>query len=135
MSSIVGRVRARSHRVRATGETTAILVYDGECGFCARCARWIELRTQGVDVVPWQSLDLAGVGLTEQQVRDSAYWLEGPSAHAAEGAVARSLQRCGGTYAVIGRALLFPGVRPLAARAYRFVARHRNWFSALLPRR
>jgi predicted DCC family thiol-disulfide oxidoreductase YuxK len=115
-------------------DTTAMLVYDGECGFCTRCARWVELHADKVEVVPWQSLDLAAVGLTQQQVRDSAYWIEGPSVSGAEGAVARSLMRCGATYAVIGRALLLPGVRFVAAPGYRFVARHRRWFSALLPR-
>ena len=55
-----------------------ILVYDGQCGFCIRSARWIEARLPAdVRVEPWQSLDLDELGL---------------SAHEAQAAV-----RCGGS--------------------------------------
>ena len=53
-----------------------MLVYDGDCGFCTRCARWVGTRSHGVEVVPWQTLDLAALGLSEQQVRTAAYWLD-----------------------------------------------------------
>ncbi len=113
----------------------AMLVYDGGCGFCTRCARWLEPRAHDVEVVAWQSLDLAQVGLTEQQVRHAAYWVDGEVVEGAERAIARSLLACGGAYALMGRALLLPGVRRVAAVGYRFVARHRGRISSLLPRR
>ena len=103
----------------------ATLVYDGGCGFCTRCARWLQAHAAGVDVVPWQSTDLAGLGLTEDEVRDAAYWVDETTIDGAEGAIARSLVACGRAYAVIGRLLLLPGVRGVAGVGYRFVARHR----------
>jgi hypothetical protein len=107
-------------------------VYDGDCALCTRCAGWLDARARAVEVVPWQSLDLAGAGLTEGQVRAAAYWLDGATVDRAEGAVARSLMACGRGYAVLGRALLLPGVRRVAAVGYRLVARHRGRISAVL---
>jgi predicted DCC family thiol-disulfide oxidoreductase YuxK len=103
----------------------ATLLYDGGCGFCTRCARWLQAHAQGVDVVPWQAADLASLGLTEQQVREAAYWVDGTAIDGAEGAIARSLVACGAGYALIGRLLLRPGVRRVAGVGYRFVAKHR----------
>ena len=136
MSSLLKRLRDRSAgTLSGDDDGRAMLVYDGGCGFCTRCARWVEAHAHDVDVVAWQSLDLAEVGLTEQQVREAAYWLEGSRVEGAERAVARALMRCGRGYAVAGRALLLPGIRRASAPAYRFVAAHRSWFSALVPRR
>jgi predicted DCC family thiol-disulfide oxidoreductase YuxK len=108
-------------------------VYDGDCAFCTRCARWLDARANRVDVVPWQVLDLAEVGLTEEQVRAAAYWVDGATRDAGERAVAHSLVACGGGYAVLGRLLLLPGVRRVAGVGYRFVARHRGRISSALP--
>ncbi len=108
-----------------------MLVYDGDCGFCTRCARWVATRARDVEVVPWQALDLRAVGLSEQQVRNAAYWLDDGTTDHGEGAIARSLMACGRGYAVIGRALLLPGVRRVAGLGYRFVARHRGRLSRL----
>lgn len=103
-----------------------MLVYDGDCGFCTRCALWVEAHADHVEIRPWQSLDLAAVGLTEAQVRAAAYWVDDDGVEAAERAVARALLRCGPGYRILGRALLLPGVRRVAAVGYRFVARHRG---------
>ena len=109
-----------------TGRVTAMLVYDGDCGFCTRCAGWLAARAVDLEVVPWQSLDLAAVGLTETQVRTAAWWVDGDLVEPAEGAIARSLVACGRGYAVVGRLLLLPGVRRVAAAGYRLVARNRG---------
>ena len=103
-----------------------MLVYDGDCGFCTRCALWVAARAVDVQVVAWQTLDLGDVGLTETQVRTAAYWVEGARVEGAERAIARALVACGRGYAVVGRLLLLPGVRRVAAVGYRFVARHRG---------
>lgn len=103
-----------------------MLVYDGECGFCTRCAAWVEKHGRGIRISPWQALDLDEVGLTERQVRAAAYWVEGSRAEAGERAVARALMACGRGYRVLGHVLLLPGVRRLSAVGYRFVAQHRG---------
>jgi len=120
--------------VEQTHGVARMLVYDGDCGFCTRCARWVEARARDVEVVPWQALDLPAMGLTERQVRTGAYWLDDGTTDHGEGAIARSLMACGRGYAVIGRALLLPGVRRVAGLGYRFVARHRGRLSRLSRR-
>jgi predicted DCC family thiol-disulfide oxidoreductase YuxK len=104
----------------------ATLVYDGDCGFCTRCAKWIAGHARDLDVVPWRSADLSALGLTEQQVREAAWWKDGDETAGGEAAVARSLMACGRGYAVLGRVILLPGVRRISAVAYRWVARHRG---------
>jgi predicted DCC family thiol-disulfide oxidoreductase YuxK len=103
-----------------------MLVYDGDCGFCTRCARWLGAHAAQLDVVSWQTVDLGAIGLTEDEVRQAAYWVDGSVVEGAERAISRSLVACGGGYALLGRVLLLPGVRRVAAVGYRFVARHRG---------
>lgn len=105
---------------------THALVYDADCGFCTRCADWLAARSD-LDVVAWQSLDLAAVGLTEAQVKEAAYWLEdGRPVDRASGAIARSLRACGGVAGLAGRLMMLPVVRSLAALVYPFIARNRQ---------
>jgi hypothetical protein len=72
------------------------------------------------------ALDLAEVGLTEEQVRAAAYWLDGQVVDSGEGAIAVRWSHEGSGYAVLGRLLLLAGVRRVAASGYRLVARHRG---------
>ncbi len=108
----------------ATTTSTGTLVYDADCGFCTVTAEW--LREHGdCEVVPWQGLDLAAAGLTEEEVASAAYWLESGGKRRGARAVAAALRSCGPAYAVLGRLIDLPPVRPLAAVGYRLVARYR----------
>jgi hypothetical protein len=73
---IVTVVMAESPKeVRQTRGVTARLVYERLRLLhpVPRLAR----HARDLEVVPWQALDLAEVGLTEEQVRAAAYWLDG----------------------------------------------------------
>lgn len=105
------------------------LVYDADCGFCTVCADFARARGD-FEVAPWQALDLAAVGLTEQQVSAAAYWLDGDGPRSGHRAIARALRsfRPGPRYAgyrLLGRLIDLPPVRPLAAVGYALVARYR----------
>ena len=106
-----------------------MLVYDGDCGFCTRSADWIRRRLPGdVAVVPWQSLDeLGALGLSLDDVTTAAWWIDPPAAprggHLAIGA---SLVAAGGAWRLIGRGLLAPPLRWIAAPIYRRIARDRH---------
>jgi predicted DCC family thiol-disulfide oxidoreductase YuxK len=106
------------------------LIYDADCGFCTSSATWLA-RHGSATLQPWQGADLAALGLTEQQVTEAAYWLDGEGRVAARGAraIAQALRTCRGALPLAGRAIDLPPVRPLAAGAYRWVAEHRH----LLP--
>jgi predicted DCC family thiol-disulfide oxidoreductase YuxK len=103
-----------------------VLVYDGDCGFCTTCARFLERIGPDAEIVAWQLTDLAGLGITEEQAADAVQWVAADgtirSGHEAIAAVLRSADRFWG---IVGRALVLPGVSWLAARAYRLAADNR----------
>lgn len=103
-----------------------ILVFDGDCGFCTTSAgaarRWLGLS----HVEPWQMLDLDALGLTEAGCTTAVQWVAADgSVRSAESAVVAALRHAGGVWSILGRVLGAPGIRSLAAVAYRVVARNR----------
>lgn len=115
-----------------------VLVFDGDCGMCSTCARFAERRLRrspdDFDVAPSQGLDLARLGLTQQQCDEALQWV-GPdgritSGHAAVG----SLLRASRWWArPLGRLIEVPGARSAARVAYRWVAGHRHMFPGGTP--
>jgi predicted DCC family thiol-disulfide oxidoreductase YuxK len=110
-----------AHRARG------VLVFDGDCGFCTRSVRRLERIGPAADIVPFQTTDLAALGLTEQQAADAVQWVgtDGVvrSGHAA---IAGALQTAGPVWRMAGRAMLAPGISWMAARLYRLVADNRG---------
>lgn len=106
-----------------------ILVFDGDCGFCTSAARWIAARS---DVVtePWQRADLDARGLRLEQVQAAVWFVDGHARLGGADAIAAALRRARRRgWRMLGFALAWPFVRPLAALGYRLVARYRH----LLP--
>ena len=108
------------------------LIYDGECEFCARMARWVERRDRRgqVSVRPNQAAGLIeSLGLTEDEVGRAAWAVEG-SGKKFEGAAAinRVLRELGGGWAFLGSLYLVPPVRWVEDRYYGRVARKRAWW-------
>lgn len=101
-------------------------MYDGDCGFCTTCARWLS-RHGTCEVVPWQSLDLDALHLTEADVTTAAWWLDesGQATLSGAPAIAAALRTCGPAHRLFGRALTLPGLRVLARWGYAWVARNR----------
>jgi len=106
-----------------------VLVYDGDCGFCTRSATWVRRRLPAhadVAVAPWQELDLPALRLSSSDVAEAAWWVDETGArHRGHLAMAAALRAIGGRWALLGRVLTLPLVSPLAALAYRLVARYR----------
>ncbi len=108
-----------------------LLVYDGQCGFCIRSARWIEARLPtGARVEPWQSLELGELGLTRRDVEAAVWWIDdrGPGAMRSRGAeaIGRSLVASGGVWAAAGRLIIHPPLCWLARPVYALVAANRH---------
>lgn len=105
---------------------TPTLIFDGDCGFCTTSARWIEQRVSGVEVTPWQSVDLEVYGVTEQQVSTAAYWVdESGASHRGEHAVALALKNSSQPWRTVGLLIATPPLSWLAGPAYRLVAKYR----------
>ncbi|MFJ1705195.1 thiol-disulfide oxidoreductase DCC family protein [Kitasatospora sp. NPDC088346] len=118
-----------------------VLVFDGDCAFCATCVNFAErylrasLSSGGWDAVPYQFADLpaldaraGGRGLvTADRAEREILWVTPAGAvHGGAQAAARLLMRSGGLWAYLGAVLTLAPVRPAAAAGYRWVARHRH---------
>lgn len=105
-----------------------VLVYDGDCGFCTTCVRFIRRRVRpDADLTAWQHADLRTLGVTERRATYEVLWVTPPgTVYGGAQAVARLLMRAGGPWAPLGAALTLPVVRWLAHAAYRAVAANRT---------
>ena len=103
-----------------------MLIYDGDCGFCTQMARWLggHLPERFV-VTPWQGLDLAAFGLTEQDVSTAAYWVDEDGAHRGSTGIARCLVAMGKPWSIAGCAMAVPPLSWLARGVYRLIANNR----------
>ncbi|HWM64601.1 MAG TPA: DUF393 domain-containing protein [Solirubrobacterales bacterium] len=103
-----------------------VLVYDGDCAFCTRCAGFLERIGPEAEIVAWQLADLAALGITEEQATDAVQWVEVDGAiRSGHEAIAAVLSTAGTIWKPIGRALLLPGISWVAAKVYRLVADNR----------
>ncbi len=109
-------------------ETRPVLVYDGDCAFCARSVRFIERRiARHPRVVAWQHTDLGSLGLTIEMCETAVQWVDGDGSVASgHHAVARTLIHGGGLWKVLGRFIVMPGVGRVSAVVYRWVAENRH---------
>lgn len=105
-----------------------LLVFDGDCAFCQRCVgwarRWLGASAQ---LMPWQGLDLAALGLSRQECTQAVQWVGVNGARAAGPvAVGRLLLSGSWWWRPIGALLTTRPVGWLAWPVYRWVARHRH---------
>ncbi|NNN02804.1 MAG: DUF393 domain-containing protein, partial [Acidimicrobiaceae bacterium] len=113
--------------VRSDFVDGSLLIYDGDCGFCTRSARWIEERWPAHVAVArsFQELGesgLAEVGLTLDQATRQVWWVDEHGVCGAERAVARALRASGGWRRVVGALLASRVGRVVSAPTYRLVA-------------
>jgi predicted DCC family thiol-disulfide oxidoreductase YuxK len=115
-------------RPRPLPRSRPVLVYDGDCGFCTACVRFVRRRVRpDADVTPWQTADLAALGVTAERASHEVLWVTPVGAvYGGAQAIARLLLRAGGGWAPLGAVLTLPGARWIAAAIYRAVADHRE---------
>lgn len=102
----------------AAPERHPIFVYDGDCAFCTRTARWAERRLGGrAAVEAWQALDLGALGLTIHDVTTAAWWIDGERRDRGHRSIGRALVAIGGAWGIVGRLLLVPRSRGWRVRA------------------
>lgn len=108
--------------------TSSLLVYDGDCGFCTKSAKFAEAGLPSdVRVEPWQALDLDELGLTEHDVTTAAWWFDADGrkyrgSHAAAEVLVASRSR---VRRVLGHVMRIPPISWIAVAVYAVVARYR----------
>jgi predicted DCC family thiol-disulfide oxidoreductase YuxK len=113
------------------GDDRLTLVYDGECEFCTRLARWVERhdRRGRVAVRPNQEPGLIeSLGLTREQVDRASWAVERAGRFEGAAGVNRVLRELGGGWRVLGSLYLVAPVGWLEDRYYARVARRRAWW-------
>jgi predicted DCC family thiol-disulfide oxidoreductase YuxK len=109
------------------GRARPVLIYDGDCAFCTRCARFAQRIAPDAEIVAWQLTDLAELGITEGQAADAVQWVGADgTVRSGHEAVAATLSNAGRIGKIIGGAILLPGVSWMAANAYRLLADNRH---------
>lgn len=113
----------------------AVLVYDGDCGFCSRSADVLRHRIRTSDAVTaWQSLDLAALGLTAEQVNAAVQHIaDDGTVRSGARAIAATLRGARQPWHAFGVMLDLPGVRMVAAGAYSVVAANRHRLPGSTP--
>jgi predicted DCC family thiol-disulfide oxidoreductase YuxK len=116
--------------LRDPGDSAAgRLVYDPDCGFCTRAARWLaRRRPDRVHIQPGLApADQVPLGLTDDDISQRAYWQDSSGAlSSGSAAIAAALVARGGASLAAGRLIASPLVAPAAALVYGWVARHRQ---------
>jgi len=104
------------------------LIYDGDCGFCTRSAKWASQQGRAFPIQPWQTVDdLAALGLTVEDVTTAAYWIEADGTRRrGHEAVGRALVERGALWKALGKVVLSRPLRPLATLVYARVAANRH---------
>ena len=122
-------VRAVRSLRKGVEEASGRLIYDADCGFCTRSARWLAGRhADRIRIIAWQAIpDLAALGLREDDVNNQAYWQgESGTLKAGSEAIAAAMVARGGPAVAVGRLIASRAVAPVAASVYRWVAAHRH---------
>jgi predicted DCC family thiol-disulfide oxidoreductase YuxK len=107
------------------------LVYDGECDFCTRLARWVERHDRRGRVVarPNQEPGLIHeLGLTRAEVDRASWAVESGGRFEGAAGINRVLRELGGGWRLLGSFYLVPPIGWLEDRYYKRVARRRRWW-------
>ncbi|WP_077063753.1 thiol-disulfide oxidoreductase DCC family protein [Streptomyces sp. MP131-18] len=108
--------------------TSPVLVYDGDCGFCTSSMQFARRRIRPrCEATPWQFADLAALGVTRERAEHEVLWVTPTGAvYGGAHAVAKLLMSAGGAWAVLGALLRLPPQRWAAHGVYRLVAANRR---------
>jgi predicted DCC family thiol-disulfide oxidoreductase YuxK len=103
------------------------LVFDGDCGFCTTCVRFIE-RRMGTEahIIPWQLADLGRLGTTRKRAEYELLWFEDGRTYGGAQAMAKLLIDAGLPWSPLGWIMRVPPFRWLAHGVYRLVAANRR---------
>lgn len=98
-----------------------VIIYDGECGFCKECVKWVLTRITAT-AIPFQRADLARYGLTYERCSKEVVVVINGKVFGGADAVAKLLRASG--YKNLATLLKLSG--PFGRKVYAWVAANRN---------
>ena len=107
------------------------LVYDGDCEFCTRLARWVARHDRRGRVSPRPNQEpwlIEALGLTRAEVDRASWAVEKGGRFEGAAGISRVLRELGGGWRLLGSLYLLPPVGWLEDRYYKRVARRRSWW-------
>jgi len=109
-------------------KSEAVLIFDGDCGFCTTVANYLTKRTRvPVRAEAWQLTDLNQYGLTPEQTAVKVYFITQKGVFAGARAMAFLLSAQNNFfYYCIGKLLSVPPFSWLAVPAYMLIAKYRH---------
>jgi len=112
-----------------------VFIFDGDCGFCTMSVnfmtRWIRPRAT---ILAWQFADLDALQLTQTQCTQAVQWVPRSGPHSSgAAAVANALRSSPVPWPVVGALIATPGIRVLADRVYKLVAKNRYHLPGSTP--
>ncbi len=126
----------------STGSVNAVLIYDGDCGFCTSCVDYLKRRLKAMpEAVPFQSADLHQLGLSRERAQKKV-WL----VLRAKSSDATEIDQFGGHFAfaellrhqpefslrLLGNLLVTQPFSLIASLGYFLIARYRHKIPAQL---
>jgi predicted DCC family thiol-disulfide oxidoreductase YuxK len=114
--------------VAALSVAKPILIFDGDCGFCTTTANWIEKRSlTPVEIQPYQWAKLADFGLTEKEAADKVKLIFEGKIFAGHHCMAKLLLiQPNILLKFVGAVMVMPGLDPISAKVYEWVAANRH---------
>lgn len=107
--------------------TGAVLLYDGDCGFCSASIDWLSRwEMLGVPARTWQSWDADRLPVPVERLATEVVLVEGPAVLGGPDALAAAVRASGSWRRVLGGFVMLPAVRAVARPVYRAVARNRH---------
>jgi predicted DCC family thiol-disulfide oxidoreductase YuxK len=110
------------------GAAKPVLIFDGDCGFCTTTAKWIEKNSLiPVAIQPYQWAKLADFGLTEEEAAAKVQLVVGGKVFAGHHCMAKLLLlQPNALLKLLGAVMVMPGIDPISAKVYDWVAANRQ---------
>ena len=107
---------------------TAVLIFDGDCGFCTSTANYIKAKSSTeIEIEPWQWVDLSKFGLTKEQAASKVQLFAGGKIYAGHLAFAKLLRlQRQWWFKLLGGILVIPPLNLAARLGYFYVAKYRH---------
>ena len=116
--------------------TRAVLLFDGDCGFCTSAATWWTKRLPKNDesvALPFQQVDLNEFDLTLNEVAEAVHFVNAEGVHVGGPGVAAALSALRFPWKLLGGILRVVPGSWVIKRAYPIIARHRYRLPGATP--